>query len=60
MKYYQFKAPMGDTRMISTDRAASKIPDHSTGSPWLLEKELDKPSDEIVAAVAKNGYYKCP
>ncbi len=64
-KYYQFKAPMGATRVVTDNRSASKVPDHCTGSPWLIEKELelkagDKSSDEIIAAVAKNGYYTCP
>ena len=63
-KYYQFKAPVGDTRVVTDNRSASKVPDHATGSPWLLEKELelkagDKKDDEIIAAVTKSGYYKC-
>ena len=69
MIYYVFKAPAGLGMAITDDKSGAKLPPHRLGG-WKFQRTLslekdDGPrigfsSEEIVAAVEKNGYLVWP
>lgn len=67
-KYYVFRGTTGTAQMVTDDKTGAKLPPHPVGS-WVFSRELDlKPgehriggsSDDIIASVAKDGYYRWP
>ena len=66
--YYVFKGTTGTALMVTDDKTGGKLPKHPFGE-WVFDRELDLkpgeerigfPSDEIMAAVTENGYFRWP
>jgi hypothetical protein len=67
-KYYVFRGMTGTAEMVTDDRTGAKLPKHPVGS-WVFSKEIylepgehriGASSDDIIAGVAKDGYYRWP
>ena len=67
-KYYVFRGTTGTAQMVTDDRSGAKLPQHPFGK-WVFSKQLNlKPgehrigasSDDIIAGVEKDGYYRWP
>jgi len=67
-KLYVFEAPQGLTLMVAADESGATLPPHSAG-PWKLAREIElqegdkliaATSEQIMAAIAQNGYFRYP
>lgn len=67
-QYYVFRGTTGTAQMVTDDGTGAKLPKHPVGF-WLFSKQIElRPgetrigasSDEIIAAIARVGYYRWP